>query len=328
MGDDEAIHWLGLPKKHINDHRKWSWADEQGWIRVIRIPLCEQYGWSKYAGNPILEATPGEWDSINVVNPCVVYKDGKYWLFYQGDTGVPNTEAIGVAYATSPEGPYTKSASNPILTKEGVGWEKDGIYGCSVMYDEIDSVWKMWYLGYSGAVAQIGYATASDPEGPWTKSGANPVYGVDVYRGVSCIRLGNLYWLAFGSTAGVGVLITSGDGLAWTLYGTICPKGDADEWDDNAVRYAGVFWNLGITYYFYAGHDGANFRIGLTESWNCFAFTKFQRNPVLNVGAGGSWEDLHVFNPSVLMVGKKYYMWYSGWKVAGNVRAIGLASIP
>ena len=41
-------------------------------------------------------------------------------------------------------------------------------------------------------------------------------------------------------------------------------------------------------------------------------WTKYEGNPVLNIGSAGEWDDAGVFSPSVLTNGYTYQMWYSG----------------
>ncbi|MBM3239118.1 T9SS type A sorting domain-containing protein [Candidatus Poribacteria bacterium] len=50
---------------------------------------------------------------------------------------------------------------------------------------------------------------------------------------------------------------------------------------------------------------------------------KYPANPVIDLGAAGSWDDVHVSNPSVLFDGSKYHIWYVGDN--GSQRSIGYA---
>ncbi len=48
--------------------------------------------------------------------------------------------------------------------------------------------------------------------------------------------------------------------------------------------------------------------IGMTQTeWG-----KYPGNPVLELGESGTWDDYHVFAPTVLFDGTKYQMWYTG----------------
>ncbi len=52
--------------------------------------------------------------------------------------------------------------------------------------------------------------------------------------------------------------------------------------------------------------------------------TKYAGNPVLSVGANGSWDDAAIWRPTVLKDGSTYKMWYSGYD--GATRRIGYAA--
>ncbi len=56
-------------------------------------------------------------------------------------------------------------------------------------------------------------------------------------------------------------------------------------------------------------------------------WTKYANNPVFDVGAANSWDDIDVFRPSVLFDGTTYHMWYTGDR-GGTPRLIGYATSP
>ena len=88
--------------------------------------------WKKLPQNPILKtgkhgtwlpgdapraSDEGEWDSHRVDDACLLVRGGKFWLYYKGrQMGLsPGRTKMGVAIAERPEGPYVKSAANPVL---------------------------------------------------------------------------------------------------------------------------------------------------------------------------------------------------------------------
>ena len=75
------------------------------------------------AQEPVLSPTGrrGEFDSMVVEDPCVIRRDGRYWLYYKGrdlrdidniDHGIGSR--IGVAFADHPAGPYERYEANPV----------------------------------------------------------------------------------------------------------------------------------------------------------------------------------------------------------------------
>ena len=73
---------------------------------------------------------PGAWDSLQVHDPELLYRNGKFWLYYKGEgIGYHHMESKwGVATASSPFGPYTKSPLNPVTNSghEVVVWKYAG----------------------------------------------------------------------------------------------------------------------------------------------------------------------------------------------------------
>ena len=131
-----------------------------------------------YENNPVMElGNPGEWDGGSAVTPDVIQVDDTYYLFYVGTiTAFVDPPTIG--FATSTNGiTWTKSISNPVLAGDNTGFDAAFVADPLIFYEDGN-----WTLYYGGAPSlpitlhdyQIGRATASDPEGPWTRD-ANPV---------------------------------------------------------------------------------------------------------------------------------------------------------
>jgi len=307
-----------IPDAH---HRKWSWADEQGWIRLIRVPygkFRKDVNWT----NPILKRGPiGAWDDTYMFFPCAIYRDKKFWVFYSGHDG--SYYRIGVAYGSEPWS-LTKSAKNPIIDIYD-----DRAYCCSVMFDEVDNKWKMWFLGRVAGVQRLCYAYADDPEGPWTIVGAVASTPDNFLSTQGIIRLGNMYWAPYKTNLADSptYVMYSEDGDTWIEYGQILAKGAPGEWDDYLLGYNSSFWNMGVFYTLYYGRnvDGTIKAIGLSTHWNGFeTFFKNPLNPVLEQGPAGAWDATAVDHPSLLMYEDKFYLYYAGFPSY----EVGLAQIP
>jgi beta-xylosidase len=70
------------------------------------------------------------WEGGVVEGPWMIYRSGAYYLFYSGGVYSNTTYAVGVAKCSSPTGPCTKYANNPILKTAGA-WYGPG--HCSVL---------------------------------------------------------------------------------------------------------------------------------------------------------------------------------------------------
>jgi|GEM_PF-3286091 len=94
--------------------------------------------------------------------------------------------------------------------------------------------------------------------------------------------------------------------------GPVIDLGASGTWDDYNF-YGCTVIVVGSNYsMWYSGSDGTNTRIGLAYSPNGSSWTKWQTNPVMNLGASGSLDDYHVYDPDVMRVGGEYYMWFTG----------------
>jgi predicted GH43/DUF377 family glycosyl hydrolase len=103
----------------------------------------------------------------------------------------------------------------------------------------------------------------------------------------------------------------------------VMSRGPGGSWDDVNVHSPAVLYN-GTNYsMWYSGFDGGNWRIGFATSPDGILWTKSGSNPVLDLGPVGSWDDRHIYGPTVVFDGIAYNMWYSGFD-GGNWR-IGYA---
>ncbi len=125
--------------------------------------------WTKdTANNPVLTKGSGtDFDEEGVGSGTVIKDGSTYKMWYTGytDAGSNNVPAIG--YATSSNGiSWTKSGSNPVLTKGTSGaWDDAGVLS-AIVIKESDTSYKMWYTGRAaeGDIGnlQLGYATSSN----------------------------------------------------------------------------------------------------------------------------------------------------------------------
>jgi hypothetical protein len=159
-----------------------------------------------------------------------VYRDpatGTYHLYAENKTG--GTNADGISHFTSSDG-VSWSVENASAIVEGVGGQWDETDVSSPIVVKIDGTWYMLYEGRGiGNAGKIGLATASSPNGPWTKSGSNPVMGLgaggtwddDSVVPDGLVKIGSTYWLTYhaspdaGATYRVGIA-SSPDLITWT----------------------------------------------------------------------------------------------------------------
>ena len=208
--------------------------------------------WTKET-DPVLEATPGAWDSTEVRYPSVVQNGGKYLMIYQG---VGSSTELGLA--TSTDGvSWTKNAG-AVVTTYGV---HSAYVPGTLLY--VSGQYTLYYT----VDGSIGLMTSTDGV-TWNDSG--PVFlGANSvsYSRPAVIYDGTKYrmWYTRITDANDGTIATSGlfsvtigyadspDGVTWTTYGNpIFTAGAAGAWDRPGVGDPSVFF------------DGKTFRMWYT----------------------------------------------------------------
>jgi len=139
-------------------------------------------------GEALSRGPKGNWDEQSVFTPNIMVAEGQYWLFY---TAVPKPfandgpnitkTAIGIAVSESPDGPWTKLKSNPILRASEDPEEFDSLRvddACLIVRG--GSYWlyykgRQW--GNTPGNTKMGVAVADEPKGPYFKQKENPVVG-------------------------------------------------------------------------------------------------------------------------------------------------------
>jgi hypothetical protein len=130
---------------------------------------------------------PGFWDATTCHNPSIQFVDGKYCLFYMGNSnGKTNTKRVGLATADSLNGPWQRPDA-PLLEPGAEGaWDDH----CTTNPAFIKHPNGQYWLYYKSWNTQD-YITAKDPtirgnrkyglavadklEGPYVKYAGNPV---------------------------------------------------------------------------------------------------------------------------------------------------------
>ena len=230
---------------------------------------------------------------------------------------------------------WTKYSENPVLNLgAGGSWDDAGVVLPSVIFDS-DS-FKMWYHGDDGSATKIGYATSPDGV-TWTKSGSNPVLSLGssgswddaAILEPSVLFDGSIYHMWYqgfgGSNRRIGYA-TSPDGVTWTKNGSnpVLGLGSSGSWDDAELRQPFVILDGGLYRMWYTGSNVSIQQFGYATSTDGVSWTKHGGNPIMNRGASGSWDDVWMASPRVLMIGSSYEMIYSAFD--GNNVRIGYAT--
>ena len=185
--------WRGIA--HASDTRPaWDWDMADIWYATS----ADGFQWQE-RGPAVTRGIKGSFDDRAVFTPDILVHEGKYYLYYQVLEGVwkhRTVHQIGMARATSPDGPWTK-LDRPILRPgrpgefSGEADDADAI----VSYGAWDShkLHDPYVLKYRGQIWLYykgvqygrtyrhdlgigwGVAIADDPQGPFLKSPLNPL---------------------------------------------------------------------------------------------------------------------------------------------------------
>lgn len=114
--------------------------------------------WKRYGDQPVLQVTPGAWDSNYVGFGTVVKILDQYHFFYSGGQ---NAMHEGIGYASSPDGITWSKAGAPLFhVTDGVPWRSVRCYTPSVVLRIMGGTASlhMWFTGDDGTTRAIGYA--------------------------------------------------------------------------------------------------------------------------------------------------------------------------
>jgi len=108
--------------------------------------------------------------------------------------------------------------------------------------------------------------------------------------------------------------IIYGQNIPWTKYGNypVLEPGPSGSWDDEAVGVGCVLFENNTYKMWYNGYDGTFVRIGYATSPDGIVWSKYELNPVLDLGVSGQWDDYWVLIGDVIHVDTIYHMWYTG----------------
>lgn len=182
---------------------------------------------------------------------------------FNGENG-DGVYAIGAATRTG--GTWSEYVSNPVLEKgSGGAWDDDHVKDPHLLWD--GSQYVMYFAGYDGTTYQVGRATATSHEGPWTKYASNPVVAVGsggaiddagvafptvLYEPADTGNEWKMWYRADDGSTQVIAYAHSTDGISWTKAGMVIDVGAAAAWNDEGVL-PGAIVKDGATYNLFVG---------------------------------------------------------------------------
>jgi len=101
----------------------------------------------------------------------------------------------------------------------------------------------------------------------------------------------------------------------WTRHpeNPVLVPGSPGEWDQECITPGSVIFHDGLYHMWYAGGIFTDtMRIGHATSQDGITWDKDPANPVLDVGATGTWDENSLVGGYVIRMGSMFHMWYTG----------------
>ncbi len=257
FSDDGFFTWgAGLVKSKVDKkyHLFYSrWPHDYGfrsWVSHSEIAHAvsdSPYGPFKFKDVALPPRDPAYWDGLVTHNPNIKYFNGKYYLYYMGNTGDGlvtdsglnfvhrNNQRIGVAVADDPNGPWERF-DKPIID----------VSPDSTAHDAL--------MTSNPSVAQM-------PDGRFLM----------VYKAVGKKNEmpfgGPVVHLAAFSDSPIGPFIKQSDPIFTSEKNEFFPAEDPYIWSDNGCIYAiikdqgGYFWNTGRSLILFKSTNGLDWKL-------------------------------------------------------------------
>jgi predicted GH43/DUF377 family glycosyl hydrolase len=305
----------------------------------------------------------GDWDAGMVESPAVWYDSSRsmYGMVYTG-YGRTDTTRRGYKFVTGPRVGlawstdllhWKKDANNPILSGSGVPQSTDsrGVSG-PFMWSE-HGTYYLFYFGVTGAGYEKGTKTlnvaTSHDLSRWTRYAGNPIIAPsgtgwrrDAIWHPNIVKRGGTYYLFFNASGVAGGkeeefigYAVSDDLFHWNVDDEHSPivtgSGIKGTWD--ASGRAGdpsVFSADGKWYMAWYSWDKKNTSDGL--AWTSDeefprGWRVYEHNPVLTIGAPGSYDAQHAGKPFIVRTRDTHYHFYTAVAL-DETRQIAVALSP
>jgi predicted GH43/DUF377 family glycosyl hydrolase len=234
----------------------------------------------------------------------------------------------------APDGGVTyewKLTDAPVLERGPVGsFDSVDALNPSVAYVN-GSYWNL-YSGYDGRMWHTALAVSSDGL-IWAKKGKVLSPDPSTWEGDYIAANGAVlhdgggfsYWYQGGREPRIG-LATSRDGHRWEKKPKpVLDVGPRSSWDERGVADPYVIRSGEWLYMYYLGQDRARRqRLGVARSRNGVDWEKYRANPILELGAPGSFDETGLGEPAVWNEKGWYWMLYTA-RDRKEYRRLGLA---
>ncbi|RLD26412.1 MAG: hypothetical protein DRI54_02920 [Bacteroidetes bacterium] len=230
---------------------------------------------------------------------------------------------------------WVKHENNPVMDNfDSDDWDR---YYFNPIVLVIENELSMWYLGTNdNSPNQIGYAYSTNGGITWI-SNDEPVIAAGNTGDWNRNKIPNtvlldgdtlkMWYNAFtgGSEANlsIGYAWRHIDSTDWILNeDPVLEKGSSGEWDFYGIWTCSVHFDGEVYHMWYHGYEEDVItepgHMGYATSPNGVDWDKHPDNPVMEIGADGSFYDTYIIPGPVRFSGGQFEMWFTGWDGDSN----------
>lgn len=288
-----------------------------------------------------------EWDGGMIESPAIWFDSShvKYGMVYTGYGSIDSTRR-GYKYVNHPQIGlawsddllhWKKDSRSPIFSGSGVAGSSDayGATGPFIWFE--NGTYYLFYIGvtasgYEKGTKTMNVATSNDLI-QWKRYEHNPIIAPsgkgwrrDAIWHPNIVKNGDTYYLFFNASGVANGLeeeftgyATSKDLFHWEVDDVNSPllvgSGKPGSWDasgragDPSVYKIGNIWYM--AWYSWDKKNSADGLAWTTDKEFPLNWRVYERNPVLQIGAPGSFDALHAGKPFIVMTADNYYHFYT-----------------
>jgi hypothetical protein len=207
--------------------------------------------------------------------PHILEYNGLWYIIYSDWSGGWGPPAPSICADTSSNigGPYSRAG---VILTVSEAWEAARVDE-PFLFQRSDGKWVLMYMGDAGGTTeQVGFATADDIMGPYTKFAGNPCiafgpsgsYDAGTVADAWVVELNGVFYIGYTvsstkSSPWRTAMATTTDWMTFTKQGIILDLGSSGAWDQYDA-FRGAVTRIGDTYYFpYTGKQSSNYLMGI-----------------------------------------------------------------
>lgn len=203
--------------------------------------------------------------------------------------------------------------ANPLFQGRGKGhWDQHIRERGWILRDE--KMWHMWYTGFEGgggskgSILKLGYATSSDGL-RWKRYPGNPVYDKSWVEDMMIVKQNGTYYMFAEGKHDIAQLLTSPDGIRWTLVGPLDIRLTNGQPISKGPRGTPAAWFEDDTWYLF--YERRDLGIWLATSKDTKVWKNVSDEPVIQLGPE-KYDRLQIAVNQITKYNNTYYAYYHG----------------